>query len=316
MADPTYSVEQTTSADVPSRERADFYGELIRSYQGSIGVSCSRSEAFDWHMVRQRTSSYQIVRSRSSPFRVERTPLQIRRDPDPDYRFVLPLDGIVVIRQRGQQSGLAPGTGGVVGANLPTEYLVGEANEHIVMSIPQREIEGRLNTSAVVAAEVDLSHGLGRVVSDGLIGLLAERAYIDGRQFDTACDRLLDLLCMAILGDDRADLPDHFADVEATIRQHVAAHAGDPALTGSTIARELGWSLRQVQLVLQRAGTTPRDLIRDERLRLVRQRLRSPAFDHLSIGAIAQLSGFMSLNSLGVAFRQRYGMSPRDFRHT
>lgn len=314
MAAMTYSVDQSSSVDVPWRDRPDFWSEVIRSYQCSAGVSYVRPEVFDWNAVRQRGGGYQIVHNTSRPFRVERTPLQIRRDPNPDYRFVLPVKGNLVLRQDGHQATLAPGTGGMLAGNSPLEFLVGDASEHVVVTIPQLELERRINTTGVVAAEIDLSRGLGRVVKDALVGLFTERDVIDGREFETACDRLMDLLCMVMLGDDRPDVPDHLAQVEAAIRRYVRDHAGDQAMSGSTMAHDLGWSLRQVQLVLQRAGTTPRDLIRDERLGLVRQRLRNPAFDHLTIGAVAQLSGFTSLNALGVAFRHRYGMSPREFR--
>jgi AraC-like DNA-binding protein len=63
---------------------------------------------------------------------------------------------------------------------------------------------------------------------------------------------------------------------------------------------------------MQQAGTTPRDLIREERLALVHERLRSPA--HLVIGELAHSCGFSSNSVLSAAFRQRYGVSPREFR--
>ncbi|MGW0826057.1 helix-turn-helix transcriptional regulator [Streptomyces sp. NPDC002845] len=99
------------------------------------------------------------------------------------------------------------------------------------------------------------------------------------------------------------------------VRRYVRDHAADPALTGTSMARALGWSLRQVQLALQRAGTTPRDVIREERLRLVRDRLQCADCAHMTITDLAYASGFSSASAMSTAFRQRYGTSPREMRH-
>ena len=103
--------------------------------------------------------------------------------------------------------------------------------------------------------------------------------------------------------------------MEAVVRRYVREHAADPDLTGAVMARALGWSLRQVQVALQRVGTTPRELIREERLRMVRERLQTPAYQHLSITDLAYASGFSSGSALSNAFRHRFGVSPREMRH-
>ena len=100
------------------------------------------------------------------------------------------------------------------------------------------------------------------------------------------------------------------------MRGYVRRHAADPGLNGARMARELGGSLRQVQLALQHVGTTPRDLIREERLRLVKERLRDPAYRHMSITELGYASGFVSASALSTMFRRRYGMSPREMRHS
>lgn len=70
-----------------------------------------------------------------------------------------------------------------------------------------------------------------------------------------------------------------------------------------------------MQLALQHAGTTPRELIREERLRLVRDRLRAPGYRHMTITELAYVSGFSSSSALSAAFRQRFGVCPREMRH-
>jgi Helix-turn-helix domain/AraC-binding-like domain len=59
------------------------------------------------------------------------------------------------------------------------------------------------------------------------------------------------------------------------------------------------------------SGTPPRELIREERLRMVRQRLESPGYRHRTV---ADTCGFPSASALSTAFRTRFGTRPRDVR--
>jgi AraC-like DNA-binding protein len=179
------------------------------------------------------------------------------------------------------------------------------------MTIPAHEARGRLGRPLT---RLDLTTGLGHVVQGMVKDVHGERGRLTPRQFDVICDRIVELLCM-LAEDDRPGAPGHLAEVESMVRRHVRAHAADPKLNGAAVARELGWSLRQVQLALQQAGTTPRELIREERLRLVRDRLHSPRHRHMTITELAHSSGFSSASALSTAFRRRYGISPRELRH-
>ncbi|MFC4050659.1 AraC family transcriptional regulator [Actinomadura syzygii] len=247
-------------------------------------------------------------------------------DPDHDedvYRFLLPLHGeLVVVLGDGGEAPLRPGTGGLV---PPAASL--RAGRHpsarvLALTIPAREVDGRLPPESPFAAGpsagLDLSAGLGRVVADMVRAVGEERDSLTERQFEAACDRITELLCIVVAGQraggDRPPAPGHLAEVEAVVRRYVREHVTDPALTGARVAQALGWSLRQVQLALQRAGTTPRELIREERLRLVRDRLRSPLDRHVTITDLAHATGFSSASALSHAFRRRFGVSPRELR--
>ncbi|MEV4237325.1 helix-turn-helix domain-containing protein [Nocardia sp. NPDC049737] len=71
---------------------------------------------------------------------------------------------------------------------------------------------------------------------------------------------------------------------------------------------------RRIQLALQNSGTTPRELIKEKRLRLAYLRRRNPAYRRWSISAIAPGLGFDSASAFSTAFRQRFNARPRDIR--
>ncbi|GAA1820974.1 AraC family transcriptional regulator [Actinomadura chokoriensis] len=227
------------------------------------------------------------------------------------YRFLLPLHGELLMLQDGRESRLSPGTGGLVPPAAPLRVVQRGPARAFVMTIPAHE---RLNLPARPVTGLDLTAGLGRVVADMVRAVGEERDTLSEPQFDAACDRITELLCLILAGTGRPPATGHLAEVEAVVRRYVREHATDPGLTGAAMAQDLGWSLRQIQLALQRAGTTPRALVREERLRLVRDRLRDPLFRGVTITDLAHATGFSSASALSHAFRQRFGVSPRELR--
>ncbi|WP_328600799.1 AraC family transcriptional regulator [Actinomadura physcomitrii] len=278
--------------------------------------------------------AYQLVLRWSEQIDCVRTAGQARRERADGYRFVLPLDGELTLAQDGREARLRPGTGGLVTLAEPFRISLasgtgptaaarardtgrrGAPARALVMTIPAREMDRRLRRPSPVATGLDLSSGLGRVVADMVRAVGEERRALSAAQFDAACDRITELLCVIVAGRQRPAAPGHLAEVEAVVRRYVREHATEPGLTGAAVAQDLGWSLRQVQLALQHAGTTPRELIREERLRLVRDRLRNPQDRDVTITDIAHATGFSSASALSTAFRRRFGVSPRELRHT
>ncbi|MFE7840900.1 helix-turn-helix domain-containing protein [Streptomyces sp. NPDC057474] len=312
----SYSVEALTTEELAPRERADFWTEQIGSYQSRMGFKYAQSDNFRGETVRQRTDTYQLVKYRSDEIEYTRTVRQVRQDPDEDYRLLLPMSGEIVLRQDGEEARLTPGTAALVTFASPFECLQSDAIDAFIFTIPAREVDGRLNNRSPVASGLNLSAGLGRIVGSMLTGLHEEREHLTDPEFNAVSDRVVELVCMLTAGDDRPDAPGQLGEVEAMVRRYVRDHVADPNLTGTAVARALGWSLRQIQLALQKAGTTPRELIREERLRLVRDRLLCAECEHMTITDLAYSVGFSSASALSTAFRRRYGVSPREMRRS
>ncbi|MEW2359767.1 AraC family transcriptional regulator [Spirillospora sp. NPDC029432] len=315
MPEGTYAVEVASTDEIPARERADFWSEHITGYHCSLDYRFPRGGDYRGRTARQRTAAYQFVESRSDRIGYARTVLQARRDPDEDYRLLVPLEGGVTMRQGGQELRARPGTGCLITPAEPFELVQDGPVRSFILTLPAGRVLGRLGRAAPRCATLDMTTGLGRVVHGMLGSLYEERDALTAREFDAVCDRVAELVCMVVSADDRPGAPGHLAEVEAMVRRFVRANAADPELNGAAVARRLGWSLRQVQLALQHAGTTPRELIKEERLLLVRDRLTSPRYAHLTITEVAHLSGFSSASALSTAFRRRFGLAPRDLRH-
>ncbi|WP_218160358.1 AraC family transcriptional regulator [Amycolatopsis marina] len=307
-------VESSTTQSVPPPERADFWSELVNSFHCRMSYEFASRQNFHGQVVCRRTNGYQLVDWTCDALVYHRSAGQIRRDTDEDYRLLLPLNGQIAVRQHGREARLSPGASGLMTMDQPFLFTQSAGTRGVVMTIPRREVDQRLNSSAPVATGLDLTTGLGRVVGNLAVGLYQERANLTPTQFDAVADRLVELLCMLILGDDRPTAPPHLAEVANVVRRYVREHAEDADLNGRSMAHALGWSLRQVQLALQHTGTTPRELIKEERLQLAKERLQSPAYRQWTVTDMAHRLGFSSLSAFSNAFRQRFGVCPRQLR--
>jgi AraC-like DNA-binding protein len=85
----------------------------------------------------------------------------------------------------------------------------------------------------------------------------------------------------------------------------------DPALTVERVAGVLGCSRATLFRLFERRGVGIGAHIRESRLAHGKHLLRDPALD---IGQIALRSGYADASAFGKAFRQRFGLTPRDWR--
>jgi AraC-like DNA-binding protein len=310
-----YIHQRTSTLDLDRRERAEFWTEHVRVNHCLFDYRFPSGEDFHGATQVQRARGFQLVEFWSDGIDYVRSVDQISRDPDDDYRLVIPYRGDLSIRKGGGSITLGRGRGGLFSTGTPFEMVHGDAVRAVVLTIPA-VVADRARGFTPVAKTLDLGKGLGVVLDSIVRTLVSEREHFTANDFETACEHVVELTS-ALTGRAQPTPPETgLAAVEASVRRYVRLHSDLPGLNGEVIAHELGWSLRQVQLALQTGGTTPRELIREERLRQARRRLLDANLRNLSIAEVAFASGFSSLSNFGSAFHQRFGVSPRELRGT
>lgn len=310
----TLVVESITTSDVATSERVDYWNERTSSFHRRMNVTPERQRDFHGRAVCCRTGAYQVVGWQSDAMVYRRTGNHVRADSDPNYRLVLVGAGRITLHGSDGSMDLREGAGGVMSMDAPFVLDQGPGMRGLVLTVPHAEVHRADLRPEESARPFDLTSGLGRILCDLVASLCRERNELAPQQFEAVAQRAAELMCMLLMGDDRPTSPGHLAELESAIRRYVRANAEAPDLNGTAIAHALGWSLRQIQLALQHAGTTPRELIREERLQLAYTRLQHPAFANRAIADLAHGVGFRSASAFSTAFRGRFGMSPRDLR--
>ncbi len=238
----------------------------------------------------------------------------VRTDPRGTFELLVPTRGSAVVEHGAGSSEIRPGSLALCDIDRPFRFAHGEDFLSVAVIAPAAVLDRRGPAVAGRPRLFDGTAGLGRLIRQTVITMQEERERLSEIPFDLACEQLLDLVCLAADGAGDSAPVAQRTRVEAQIRRYVRGHAGEPGLSVTGIARALGWSARYLQTVLQAAGTTSRDLIRSERLRLARTRLTSAAWDDRSIAQIAYASGFASHAAFTSAYRREFGTTPRETR--
>ncbi|MFG1922062.1 AraC family transcriptional regulator [Cryptosporangium sp. NPDC048952] len=262
----------------------------------------------DW----QQSKSYGIALCGNVREEFVRQRRHIRNDPRGTFELLVPTAGSAQVEQAGVTAEIRPGALALCDVDRPVTFSHAEDFLSIALLVPIEAVHRRNKRQDSQA--LDGTAGLGRLIRTMVITLQEEREQLSEASFDIACEQLLDLVCLAADGAVDSAPSAQREEVEAQVRTYVRHHAAEPDLAIGGIAGALGWSTRYIQDVLQAAGTTSRDLIRTERLRLARTRLASTSWRHRSISQIAHACGFASHASFTTAYRQEFGQTPSETR--
>lgn len=309
----SYTVQSLNTQDLSSQERSDWWRERV----SEIHCPMSFALADDYHgrIEYQQSDRFRLVRWWGDAEVLSRDSTQIRRSPHESYELLVPVHGHLQLAQGDRDIIAVPHTMTLTSLDAAMDLRHGDNVSAVALVIPRAHLDSRLiRPTNDRAVSLDGRRGLGRIVVDQLRTIRAERDRLDGFAFDAVMDRIVDLIALAhnALSAPPEGVPgDALVD---SVRRYVRSNAHDPTLNGSGIAAGLGWSLRHIQNQLQRVGTTPSDLIREERLALARLRLQDPGWRTQSITQIAYSSGFGDLSTFSNAYHRSFGERPSDTR--
>ncbi|MEU2094853.1 helix-turn-helix domain-containing protein [Streptomyces globisporus] len=234
-------------------------------------------------------------------------------------RVLRPLVGEVHVEQDGRRAVACSSQLVCYDSSRPHRISVPEDLRMVTLALPHRSIGLTPKESDLLTARVwHGSQGLGALMSELLAGL--ERY---GEEVDTA----IDLLGGSVAGLAGALFAERIRSAAAasgvgrqTLMVHVQAFIRDniavPELSPVTVAQQHNVSLRYLQKIFNEHNTSPARWIRDERLARCRCELADPGLAHLSIAAIGERSGFYGASHFSRLFRDRYGVTPREYRKT
>ncbi len=304
------AVQKFATDGIAPPERLAFWNELVdRVYSGTYVKSAT--EDFTGEMWTWQVGDLAMIRPRSTASFVGRDP----RYTD-DERLILHLQcrGSSLHRQSGTETALGAGDF-VIGSPHEAYAIDLAAHELLVVEFPRAPLAERFpGIDDALRQRMSGATPGARVFHDFLLSLWrqSQQGFADSEWQDGVSQVFYDLIALAMRG---ASKPDQAAP-DSTLRRHVLgvieAQLADPGLRTLGIAATCNASVRTIQNLFANMGTTPSAYILERRLARAAERLS--AAPEASITEIAFELGFNDSAYFARAFRQRFDVSPREWR--
>lgn len=311
-------LESISTRDVLPSRRANFWSEATSRLFTELQMKPASPEDFNAELRGAVLGARSLAQVVSSPTFIEHSKLRAARTDQHVFLVHLQARGESVNCQSGREAILKAGDFTLCDSARPYSLRFTSINDMIVLRIPAAELRERMEQPELfTACKIAGDQGAGAVVSqtlqnlwqqclNGLEPALAERLL-------TNC---LDLLVTALSCGDH-NVVSHGAMRNATqlrVRYYVEDNLTEPNLSATLIAAAIGISPRYVHRLFEDEGETLGEFIQRRRLERCALTLQNPAQRNRSVTEIAFAFGFCDPSFFCRRFKQRFGMTPRDYR--
>ena len=270
---------------------------------------------FSAQRLRVVTSLGTLFHTHSSPIVVERQIQDIRRDGSNDVSLSLVLGGRGH-HEQGNRGGVVERGGiGIVTLDRPFISGASETYEEMRLHISRSTFLAHVGSPKEVAGRTFTGSGLSELLAVYLRSFAGSVERMSAAEAAHAFEGALYLVRGVVnLG---ATVPSQDLSktaVRSLVLAYMQRRLHDPSLDPAAISAALRISRTRIYIAFAPNGGVAA-AIRDARLDLVLRRLGSQAWDGEPIASIARASGFRDGGVFSRAFRRRYGLSARAFRH-
>lgn len=313
-------LRQFSTEGVPAHRRVEYWNDITSSALTAQVADPVDRHAFCGRMTYLDVGEVRMLELNASGSTVTRTRAHVGDTTQPMYLMRLVLSGRITAIQDGREVRLRSGDFTLCDASRPYRMFFREPSDLLIARIPrERLLQYMRRPEAMVSLRMPGDTGLSGLASRQLRELW--RANEDFVSHDAA-PRMMELT-MHLLASAYSTLPEARAEHgvlatahRARIVELIERELGDPQLTPSKIAAELGMTSSYLHRVFSDDSETVARYILRRRLHECARALKDPLQANRSITAIAFALGFNSLSHFSRAFRERYDLSPSDYRHS
>ncbi|AON56809.1 hypothetical protein Hsc_4554 [Herbaspirillum seropedicae] len=308
----------TRSAGAP--DSLAYWHELVSDKILPLDFRLLGAAPFEAEMKCFDVADLHISHIRASPHCALRTSELSQHAGSESLIFNFVLGGSCEARQDGRQTLLKDRGGAFCNAARPYALNFHEPVQILVLQLPYDALGKAVRGLDCLAAQ-DFSTGseIFPLVLN-YIGHLATRTHqLDGVPASRIRQNLVDLVS-AMMTESLQRGPMELSECKTAalvrVRSYIESNISNPELNPSLVSGALHLSVRYINQLLEKEGTSLSRLIWRRRLELVAEDLIDPRVSALSISTIAFNRGFNDLAHFSKSFRQRYAKTPRDYRAT
>jgi len=255
---------------------------------------------------------------RSTAQEHHRTPRLIRTADNAFFQVAIVAEGVGQLEQDDRQALLRPGDCVLYENTRPFQWTFKDDWDVWVFSLPSDTVRLSENERRLISARrLDGTTGLSGVVSRFLLDLARHSEELSDERSEQVLAHVSDLV-VTLLSDSLDDSGRGRGAVQRSlmvrIKDYIDQRLDDPELGPAEIAAAVNISPRYLHKLFEAEQRTVSLYIRGLRLDRARRDLLDPRQSGRPISAIAYGCGFGDLSGFNRAFKQAFGVSPRELR--
>lgn len=305
-----------STLDVPFFEKLNHLHDVCRQALVGFEVRPLDIDNYDFEMSGAVLGELSALRLRSAPCIVTRT-VEHAVDPSDSVIIQSVISGEIRVEQGGNVALLRPGDTVVHSAELSSSFTIPHNHEVAVVKIPRKALMLTADLPAITGRNLSEAKHIGPIVH-AFVGHLTEHAAsISNWQVERLVSNLADLVVAAADSLSPSATPQYFDRRLATlerVKTFIRNNLGDHDLTPAKVSQVSKLSNRYLNRLLEREGTSIARFIWDQRIEKAAKDLADPRMRARQIADIAFCAGFRNVSHFSTAFRDRFEISPREYR--
>ena len=293
-------------------------GQSLAAWNESVHTVCGRFETrydysqslFIGELKRSVLGATEVAFIRSNANAIAKSSRAVAGDSEAHCFLVLQQQGDMSIEIGDRVLDMREGDLALLDSSVALKMMPKGLFSHVSIHLPRELLQGvarnRFGKLSTTGACGQLLGTLVRQVAGG--ELTQWSCTEDGTGLQDALMALLRSVLDYRVNDHSPGL--HLHEVQALIQQRLDS----PRLSPSSLADELGISIRQLYRLFETCGDSVCRYILRERLLKAAQDLRNPTYAHRSITDIGASWGFSDSAHFSKTFKKQVGLTPRDFR--
>ena len=306
-----------TTANTPAMDRSSYWHEAIARAYFPLNLRFRSPGDFSGDLSTWQLGDVSLSRFTSEALQYRRLSNHFKTERDEHFLVTVPARSEVYFPQCGKDVHCNPGGLILERNHEPYEFSHNEVADLWAMKVEAKALGGRIRQpDSFCSLQFDASQGAGGLFSDLLHLIPLRFDAMTEEVHATVGQQLVDLLVLAVKGDERTLTTGnstvceaHLTLTESFIRKNLSDRQLDP----ETIARACGISMRYLHEVFRDTNQTVGSWIRDQRLEAWRAALKDQAY-HQSVAEIANRWGFGDQAQFSRIFKAQFGIPPKEFR--
>lgn len=306
--------ETWSSGALPrSRQFAGFQSALCRAH-AQWDLKADAASGYFAEVKRNQVDDFQLTRVYCDPVKGERSKDVIKRSDG--FFCVLFLDyGRTYLRQGSNEAVVASQQVALWDSTRPAMFESSEPVCQVSLLLPHH-----IGTAMVSGIEdmcgtsINASAGLGQMLYSHLRQLNDNIDHVPEHDRPAVLRATVELIGAAFRPDLDLQGSGFRRALIRRVQDYILANLHDPELSPARIAGEFRFSVRYLHRLFEETDHTAGGWIRKRRLLAAQAALRSSSNAGISVTEIAMRCGFADQSHFSHAFKQEFGVSPRDYR--